>query len=245
MSGLRTARDTTAPPASRAGVLRGRRRAAPTRPRSARRRTGAATLLVRGAAATADERRGRAGGAPGRHRGARDPRRAVVRRAGRLPGRLPVAALPAARPGCTPTRRRAAREFDAGRPAHPVAEVVAGVVDPPGPTRSAAMVDDGAPRHGVAATSPTPCFRAAAFARVAAAGRGRASARRPTHRRSATVAADHAGRPARARRRSSSSRAARPDARISHAVQACTLGRAPGRGSPGSQHQAATSGHAP
>ena len=40
--------------------------------------------------------RRRARGAPRRLRGPRDPRRAVVRRAGRLAGRLPVAPLPAA-----------------------------------------------------------------------------------------------------------------------------------------------------
>lgn len=64
----------------------------------------------------------------------------------------------------------AAREFDAGRRHTPVHEVVAGVVDPPGPDEVRQLVDTvlrGVARGDFADT----LFRAAAFARVVAAGR--------------------------------------------------------------------------
>ncbi len=64
----------------------------------------------------------------------------------------------------------AAREFDAGRRHTPVHEVVAGVVDPPGPDEVRRLVDQvlrGVARGDFADT----LFRAAAFARVVAAGR--------------------------------------------------------------------------
>ncbi len=65
----------------------------------------------------------------------------------------------------------AAREFDAGRASAPVAEVVAGVGDPPGPDEVREMVD--AVLRGVAVGDVATTFeRAAAFARVVAAGRG-------------------------------------------------------------------------
>ncbi|HET6625794.1 MAG TPA: hypothetical protein VFG63_05355 [Nocardioidaceae bacterium] len=66
----------------------------------------------------------------------------------------------------------AAREFDAGRRHTPVHEVVAGVVDPPGPDEVRQLVDQvlrGVARGDFADT----LYRAAAFARVAAAGRAR------------------------------------------------------------------------
>jgi hypothetical protein len=66
----------------------------------------------------------------------------------------------------------AAREFDAGRLHTPVHEVVAGVVDPPGPDEVRQLVDlvlRGVARGDFADT----LFRAAAFARVVAAGRAR------------------------------------------------------------------------
>ncbi len=67
----------------------------------------------------------------------------------------------------------AAREFDAGRRHTPVHEVVAGVVDPPGPDEVRHLVDlvlRGVARGDFADT----LYRAAAFARVVAAGRAHA-----------------------------------------------------------------------
>ncbi len=64
----------------------------------------------------------------------------------------------------------AAAEFDRGRRHAPVAEVVSGVVEPPGPDEVRALVDQvlgGVVRGDFADT----LFRAAAFARVASAGR--------------------------------------------------------------------------
>jgi hypothetical protein len=64
----------------------------------------------------------------------------------------------------------AAREFDSGRRHTPVHEVVAGVVDPPGPDEVRHLVDQvlrGVARGDFADT----LYRAAAFARVVAAGR--------------------------------------------------------------------------
>ena len=69
----------------------------------------------------------------------------------------------------------AAREFEAGRPHTPVYEVVAGVVDPPGPDEVRALTDQvlrGVVRGDFADT----LYRAAAFARVVAAGRAHAGA---------------------------------------------------------------------
>jgi hypothetical protein len=67
----------------------------------------------------------------------------------------------------------AAREFDAGRRRTPVHEVVAGVVDPPGPDEVRHLADQvlrGVARGDFADT----LWRAAAFARVVAAGRAMA-----------------------------------------------------------------------
>lgn len=67
----------------------------------------------------------------------------------------------------------AAREFDAGRRRTPVHEVVAGVVDPPGPDEVRHLADlvlRGVARGDFADT----LWRAAAFARVVAAGRATA-----------------------------------------------------------------------
>ncbi len=66
--------------------------------------------------------------------------------------------------------RTAAREFDRGRTHVPVAEVISGVVEPPGPDEVRALVD--AVLGGVVVGDfADTLFRAAAFARVAAAGR--------------------------------------------------------------------------
>jgi hypothetical protein len=63
-----------------------------------------------------------------------------------------------------------AREFDAGRVHAPVQDVVAGVADPPGPDELRAMVDQ--VLRGIAASDfADVLLRAAAFARVVAAGR--------------------------------------------------------------------------
>lgn len=63
-----------------------------------------------------------------------------------------------------------ARQFDAGRSRAEFAEVVAGVADPPGPGELQAMVDE--VLRGIASGDfADVLFRAAAFARVVAAGR--------------------------------------------------------------------------
>src|ERR1700712_758706 len=64
----------------------------------------------------------------------------------------------------------AAAEFDRGRTHVPVAEVISGVVDPPGPDEVRALVDE-VLGGVVVGDFADPLFRAAAFARVAAAGR--------------------------------------------------------------------------
>jgi hypothetical protein len=72
----------------------------------------------------------------------------------------------------------AAREFDEGRRHTPVHEVVAGVVDPPGPDEVRRLFDEvlrGVVRGDFADT----LYRAAAFARVVAAGRAHADAGHP------------------------------------------------------------------
>ena len=63
-----------------------------------------------------------------------------------------------------------AREYDAGVTRAPVARVVAGVADPPGPDELKTMVDE--VLRGVASSDfADVLFRAAAFARVVATGR--------------------------------------------------------------------------
>jgi hypothetical protein len=63
-----------------------------------------------------------------------------------------------------------AREFEAGRATAPVARVVAGVADPPGPDELKAMIDQ--VLRGIAEGEfADVLFRAAAFARVVATGR--------------------------------------------------------------------------
>ena len=64
----------------------------------------------------------------------------------------------------------AAREFDAGRRHTPVHEVVAGVVDPPGPDEVRQLTDL-VLRGVVQGDFADTLYRAAAFARVVAAGR--------------------------------------------------------------------------
>jgi hypothetical protein len=64
----------------------------------------------------------------------------------------------------------AAREYDAGVSRAPVAEVVAGVADPPGPDQLRTMVDE-VLRGITVGEFADVLFRAAAFARVVAAGR--------------------------------------------------------------------------
>jgi len=64
----------------------------------------------------------------------------------------------------------AAREYDAGRRRAPVAQVVAGVADPPGPEELRTMVDE--VLRGITGSDfADVLFRAAAFARVVATGR--------------------------------------------------------------------------
>lgn len=65
---------------------------------------------------------------------------------------------------------RVAREFEAGRARAPVAQVLAGVADPPGPDELRAMID--AVLRGIAEGDfADVLFRASAFARVVATGR--------------------------------------------------------------------------
>lgn len=64
----------------------------------------------------------------------------------------------------------AALEFDRGRRHVPVAEVISGVVEPPGPDEVRSLVDEVLGGVVVGDFADT-LFRAAAFARVAAAGR--------------------------------------------------------------------------
>lgn len=68
--------------------------------------------------------------------------------------------------------RTAAEEFDRGRHHVPVSEVVSGVAEPPGPAEVQALVD-AVLRGVVRGEYADTLFRAAAFARVAAAGRAR------------------------------------------------------------------------
>lgn len=69
----------------------------------------------------------------------------------------------------------ASREFDRGRSLAPVAEAISGVEAPPGPDEVRALVD--AVLQGVVVGDfADTLFRAAAFARVAAAGRASAEA---------------------------------------------------------------------
>lgn len=63
-----------------------------------------------------------------------------------------------------------AREYDAGVTRAPVAQVVAGVADPPGPDELKTMIDE--VLRGIAVSDfADVLFRAAAFARIVAAGR--------------------------------------------------------------------------
>ncbi|WP_336922402.1 hypothetical protein [Aquipuribacter sp. SD81] len=85
-----------------------------------------------------------------------------------LPGAL--WRLLALRAGVRRAPAQAALEYDAGRRQLPVAEVVAGVAQPPGPDEVTAMVD--AVLHGVGEGDLDVTFeRAAAFARVCSVGR--------------------------------------------------------------------------
>jgi hypothetical protein len=82
----------------------------------------------------------------------------------------------------------AAREFDIGRRRTPVHEAIAGVVDPPGPDEVRQLVDlvlRGVARGDFADT----LYRAAAFARVAAAGRAQIGAETPAATYRADVSA--------------------------------------------------------
>jgi hypothetical protein len=69
----------------------------------------------------------------------------------------------------------AAREFDRGRALAPVAEAISGVEQPPGPAEVRALVEQVLSGVVVGDFADT-IFRAAAFARVAAAGPGHAEA---------------------------------------------------------------------
>ena len=85
-----------------------------------------------------------------------------------LPGAL--WRLVALRAGVRRAPARAAQEFDAGRTRLPVAEVIAGVAQPPGPDEVSAMVD-AVLRGVVDGDLDVTLDRAAAFARVCSVGR--------------------------------------------------------------------------
>src|SRR5215212_5384417 len=82
----------------------------------------------------------------------------------------------------------AAREFDAGRRHTPVHEVVAGVVDPPGPDEVRLLTDQ-VLRGVVHGDFADTLYRAAAFARVVAAGRAHVGAARADTRYSSDLSA--------------------------------------------------------
>jgi len=73
---------------------------------------------------------------------------------------------------------RVSREYDAGRSRTPVAEVVAGVADPPGPEQLRALVDE-VLRGIVGSDFADVLLRASAFARVLASGRAVLGEARP------------------------------------------------------------------
>ena len=141
-------------------------------------------------------------GAPRRLRGPRDPGRALVRGAGRTPWPAACGGSTCSAAGCTPTRRPPPREFDRGRRHVPVAEVISGVVDPPGPDEVRAW-STRCSAASWSATSPTPC----SVRRRSPGSPPRAGCRPSARRRRVVVrlgrvglAADHPGRPAPARR---------------------------------------------
>ncbi|MBO0843762.1 MAG: hypothetical protein J2O46_11280, partial [Nocardioides sp.] len=74
---------------------------------------------------------------------------------------------------------RVAREFEAGRVHAPVAQVVAGVAEPPGADELRTMIDE--VLRGIASSDfADVLLRAAAFARVVAAGRAALEPDTPT-----------------------------------------------------------------
>ncbi|KHL12846.1 hypothetical protein CLV56_0119 [Mumia flava] len=85
----------------------------------------------------------------------------------------------------------AASEFDAGRRLVPVAEVVAGVVDPPGPTEVVALVDQ-VLRGVVTGDLADTLDRAAAFAAIVGVGRAAAGDGGPAEATSAARLSDTA-----------------------------------------------------
>ena len=85
--------------------------------------------------------------------------------------------------------RTAADEYDRGRRHVPVAEVISGVVDPPGPDEVRALVDEVLSGVVVGDLADT-LFRAAAFARVAAAGRVHDSSSTPSENGGSSYASD-------------------------------------------------------
>ena len=229
-----TGRRCPAPSTSR------RSRARPTRRRSARRPTVPLTRSY-AAHATRPTRRSSPGGAPRGLRGPRDARRALVRRGRRVARRGAVAALPPAHVGVRRPHHRRAR-VRARTTARPVAEVISGVVVPPGPAEVQALVDQVLSGVVVGDFADT-LFRAAAFARVAAAGRVRDEQATPAGRRTPPTC-----RPRGCSRSPSSSsggpsRAHRQPRLTVSAVSVkcrdlpCTVGGAPGRGSPGSHNK--------
>ena len=139
-------------------------------------------------------------------------------------------------PGCTPTPSRAAREFDLGRRHSPVHEVVAGVSDPPGPADVQWLVDTVLRGIRVGEFADT-LFRAAAFARVTAAGRAHhdhgdtSSYRSDVSASRLMTMADQLEAAARLELAAGSPEPTRPRVRRTSTY----AGRASDRGSPGSQ----------
>ena len=191
---------------------------------------------------------GRPGGAPRRLRGARDAGRALVRRCPPTRSRVPSGGSTCCAAGCTPTRGPPPRSTTAVGRTCRSGEVVSGVVDPPGPDEVRALVDQVLGGVVVGDFADT-LLRAAAFARVAAAGRVHTTTPRGIRRLVVRLgpvglAAGHPGRPARPRGAAGDRRRPGLSALERGSLRRYSGPRA-GPWQPRVPQLAATSGHAP
>ena len=128
----------------------------------------------------------------------------------------------------------AARAYDAGRRTAEVAQVLAGVADPPGPEQLRTMVDE--VLRGIAGSDfADVLFRAAAFARVSSTApvdRSTATTRAP----GTSVATDSAIAPVPQHRSTTTGRAPAPTRRAASSTATCATTSVSGRGTntPGS-----------
>ena len=146
------------------------------------RRPGGARCWCAGRARQRRRRRRRPAAAPRRHRGHRDHRGGVVRLAGRLARRLPVAALPAALVGARRPVARGAASTRPGRARAQVARVVAGRGRAARSRRAARRWSTRCCAASPPATSPTCCSGPRPSRGSSATGPGRAAPRAPTPR---------------------------------------------------------------